>query len=305
MKQTESSKTVILAACSANLLIALVKFLAAWLTVSAAILAEAVHSSADTINQMLLLVGMKKAAKKADELHSFGFAGETYFWSFIVAIILFTSGAMFSIYQGVQKLRHPVPVTHIHYALLILAIAITTAAVSLRVAFKKINFERGRAGIVAYLRKSKKTELIVIFMEDTAAICGLTIALAALLAEHFSKKYFFDGLASILIGILLAVTALFIGGETRFLLIGESADPALLKKIRLLLLKEESIARIIHLRSLHLGAEDILLAIKAEFDEHLSSMQVCNLINAIEADIRSHFPEIKKVFIEPDIYRKM
>jgi cation diffusion facilitator family transporter len=304
MKQTKSSKTVILAAFSANLLIALVKFLVASLTASAAMLAEAIHSSADTINQVLLLVGMKKAAKKADELHAFGFSGETYFWSFIVAIILFTSGAIFSIYEGVRKLRHPAPVDHIHYAFVILTIAIIIEAVSLRVAFKKINSERGQTGLIAYLRKSKKAELIVVFMEDTAAICGLTIALAALLAEHFSKKYFFDGLASILIGILLAVTALFIGSETKSLLIGESADPGLLKKIRQLLLKEESITRIIHLRSLHLGAEDILLAIKAEFDEHLSSKQISNLINGMEKDIRAQFPEVNKIFIEPDIFRK-
>jgi len=304
MKPVKNSKSVVFAAFSANIFIAAVKFLVAWVTASSAILAEAIHSSADTFNQMLLFIGIKKAAKKADELHPFGFSGEAYFWSFIVAIILFTSGAIFSIYEGVRKLNHPAPVEHIFYAFLVLGIAIVAEALSLRVAFKRINIERGQTGIIAYLRKSKKAELIVVFMEDSAALIGLTIALVALLLEHFSKTTMFDGLASILIGVLLAFTALFIGNETRSLIIGEGADPEMLRKIRLLLLKEDSIARVIHIRSLHLGAEDILLAVKAEFDAHLNIEQICALINGLEKDIRAQFPEVNKIFIEPDMFRK-
>ncbi len=157
MKKAKSSKTVIMAAFSANLLIALVKFVVAWLSASSAMLAEAVHSTADTLNQVLLFVGIKKAAKKADELHPFGFSGEAYFWSFIVAIILFTSGAIFSIYEGVQKLRHPAPVDHVAVALLVLVIAMIAEGVSLRVAFKKINVERGKTGLIAYLRQIQKS----------------------------------------------------------------------------------------------------------------------------------------------------
>jgi len=304
MKQTKSSKSVILAAFSANLFIAVVKFVVAYFSASSAMLAEAIHSAADTLNQILLFVGIKKAAKKADELHPFGFSGEAYFWSFIVAIILFTTGAIFSIYEGIHKLRHPAPVDHIQYAFLVLGIAIIAEALSLRTAFRKINIERGKTGIVAYLRKSKKAELIVIFLEDSAALIGLAIALVALLLEHFTKIFLFDGLASILIGVLLAVTALFLGNETRSLIIGESADPAMLRKIRLLLLKEDSITRVIHIRSLHLGAEDILLAVKAEFSDQLNTRQICILINGLEKDIRAQFPEVNKIFIEPDIFRK-
>jgi cation diffusion facilitator family transporter len=304
MKQAKSSKSVVLVAFSANLLIALVKFVVAYFSASSAMLAEAVHSTADMLNQILLFVGIKKAAKKADELHPFGFSGEAYFWSFIVAIILFTSGAIFSIYEGVQKILHPAPVAHIWAALLVLVIAMIAEGTSLRVAFKKINIERGKIGIITYLRKSKKAELIVVFLEDSAALIGLAIALAALLLEHFTGILFFDGLASVLIGILLAVTALFMGNETKSLIIGESADPAMLRKIRLLLLKEDSIKRVIHIRSLHLGAEDILLAVKAEFNEHLNIQQICILINGLEKDIRAQFPEVNKIFIEPDIFRK-
>jgi cation diffusion facilitator family transporter len=304
MKQIKSSKSVIFAAFSANLFIALVKFVVAYFSASSAMLAEAVHSSADMFNQVLLFVGIKKAAKQADELHPFGFSGEAYFWSFIVAIILFTSGAIFSIYEGVQKLRHPAPVAHIPVALVVLGVAIIAEALSLRVAFRKINVERGKTGIITYLRKSKKAELIVVFMEDTAALIGLAIALTALLVEHFTKIYMFDGLASVLIGVLLAFTALFIGNETRSLILGESADPAMLRKIRLLLLKEDSIHKVIHIRSLHLGAEDILLAVKAEFNAHLNVEQIGAVINGLENEIRAQFPEVSKIFIEPDMFRK-
>jgi len=304
MKQTKSSKSVVFAAFIANLFIALVKFVVAYFSASSAMLAEAVHSSADTLNQILLFVGIKKAAKKADELHPFGFSGEAYFWSFIVAIILFTSGAIFSIYEGIHKLRHPAPVNHLQYALLVLVVAIIAEFFSLRIAFKKINVERGNTGLITYLRRSKKAELIVVFLEDSAALIGLAIALAALLAEHFTGIYFFDGLASVLIGVLLACTALFMGNETKSLLLGESADPALLRKIRLLLLREDSITRVIHIRSLHLGAEDILLAIKAEFSERLNVEQICNLINSLENEIRAQFPEVNKIFFEPDIFRR-
>jgi cation diffusion facilitator family transporter len=303
MKKTKSSKTVIMAAFSANLFIALVKFLVAWITTSSAMLAEAIHSLSDTMNQVLLFVGIKKAAKKADELHPFGFSGEAYFWSFIVAIILFTTGAIFSIYEGIHKLRHPAPVEHIWIAVLVLMIAAAAEASSLRIAFKKINVERGKTGLIAHLHQTKKAELVVVFLEETAALTGLAIVLVALLLEHFTSILFFDGLASVLIGVLLAVTALLMGNETKSLLIGEGADPALLRRIRLQLLKEESITRVIHIRSLHLGAEDILLAIKAEFNSQLNTKQICVVINGIEADIRSHHPEVSKIFIEPDVFR--
>lgn len=302
MKKGKSSLFIIIIAFSANMFIATVKFLVAWLTTSSAMLAEAIHSAVDTLNQVLLFIGVKKAGKKADELHPFGFAGETYFWSFIVAIFLFTTGAVFSIYEGVHKLRHPEPVVHIEYALLVLFVAFVAEAISLRTALKKINSERGNTGMVAYLRNSKKAELIVVFLEETAALIGLTIAMVALLIEHATGILFFDGLASILIGLLLSVTALFVGHETKSLIIGEGADPALLRQVRELLQKEESITHLIHIRSLHLGADDILLAVKAEFDYQLNPAQICNLINGIEADIRGRHPEITKIFIEPDIF---
>ncbi len=303
MKKRKGSHTVVLAAFLANLFIAAVKFAVSALTRSSAMLAEAIHSSADTLNQVLLFVGMRKAERKADELHPFGFSGEGYFWPFIVAIILFTSGALFSVYEGVHKLRHPAPVERLPLAIVVLLAALLAEAASLRVALRSIRAERGAAGLLSFLHRTKKAELVVVFLEDTAALVGLGIALAALLAEHVTGILLFDGLASVLIGVLLAVTALLMGWETKSLLIGEGADPELLRRVRRLLLEEESVARVIHIRSLHLGADDILLAVKAEFDPRLSAAQICSLINGIESDLRRLHPEFKKIFIEPDIYR--
>lgn len=303
MKKGQGSHTVVLAAFLANLFIAAVKFAVSILTRSSAMLAEAIHSSADTLNQVLLFVGMRKAARKADELHPFGFSGEGYFWSFIVAIILFTSGALFSVYEGVHKLRHPAPVERLPLAIAVLLAALLAEAASLRVALRSIRAQRGAASLFSFLHRTKKAELVVVFLEDTAALVGLVIALAALLAEHFTGILLFDGLASVLIGALLALTALAMGWETKSLLIGEGADPELLRRVRRLLLEEESVARVIHIRSLHLGADDILLAVKAEFDPRLSAAQICSLINGIESDLRRLHPEFRKIFIEPDIYR--
>ena len=303
MKKNNGSTGVVLAALSANLFIAAVKFLVTWATRSSAMFAEAVHSTADAFNQIFLLIGIKAGAKKANELHPFGFSSESYFWSFIVAIFLFTAGAIFSIFEGIHKLRHPLPLKHPYYAYLVLVLSIAAEAASLRIALRKIRNERGNAKIFSYLHRTKKSELIVVFLEDLAAIIGLSIALVFIVTEQLSGILLFDGLASILIGVLLSVIALFLGFETKSLLIGESADPDLLKTIYGIILREENIRRVIHVRSLQMGPEDILLAVKAEFDERLNAAEVSTLINGIEKEIRKQYPEVKKIFIEPDVFR--
>lgn len=303
MKKQKSSKSVIFAAFLANLFIALVKFIVAFITRSAAMLAEAVHSLADTLNQVLLLVGIKRGKRAPDSLHPFGFSGELYFWSFIVAIILFTAGAVFSIYEGIHKLLHPAPIKNIIFAFTVLLFSIAAESVAFSSAFRNVNRERGNDTIFTYLRKTKKSELIVVFLEDLAAITGLSCALVLISLEHFTHILFFDGLASVLIGLILAAVALFLGNETRSLLLGESADPELIKKISSIFEAEESIDRIIHIKSLQLGPEDILIAVKAQFNDRLNTRETCNLINGIEKEIRTRFPDVKKIFIEPDIYK--
>ena len=302
MKKEKSSKSVIVTALLANIFIALLKFIVAIITHSSAMIAEAIHSSADTLNQVLLLVGIKRGKRKPDSLHPFGFASELYFWSFIVAIILFTAGAAFSIYEGIHKLTHPMPIKNITYAFGVLIFSIAAEGAAFYKASRKVNRERGNTGVFSYLRKTKKSELIVVFLEDLAAISGLSIALLLIFLQHITGILVFDGIASIIIGLILCVVAGFMGNETRSLLLGESADPRLIKQVNAIFDAEESINHIIYIKSLQLGPEDILISVKAEFNHRLTSKEISNLINGIEKEIRAKFPDIKKILIEPDIY---
>jgi cation diffusion facilitator family transporter len=286
----------------ANLFIAVMKLAVALLTGSSAMLAEAIHSFADTANQVLLLIGIKKGEKAPDHLHPFGFSGELYFWSFIVAIILFTAGGVFSIYEGIHKLYHPQPIENINYAFLVLIFAIAAEGAAFYKALQKINKERQRIPVYKYLRETKKSELIVVFLEDLAAISGLVTALGLILLQHLTGILVFDGIASIIIGLILCIVAIFLGKEIRSLLIGESADPKIIEKIAAIFRQEESIDRLIHIKSLQLGPCDILVSAKAEFNHRLTSIEISNLINGIEKEIRQKYPDVKKIFIEPDIY---
>ncbi len=304
MSDYSSSLQVILIALSANLFIAVSKVIVAVLTGSTAMLAEAIHSFSDSFNQVFLLIGIKKGMKKADPLHPFGFSGELYFWSFIVAIMLFTAGSVFSIYEGIHKLSNPVPLNNIKYAFIVLGISIFAESLAFRKALNRINSERKNISIYKYLKDTKKSELMVIFLEDSAAILGLVIAIAGLLIQHITGILIFDGIASILIGLILGFVAFFLGSETRSLLIGESADPDMISRVVKLLKSEESIKRIVNIKSLQMGPDDILIGIKIEFDAHLNSVEISNLINGLEEDMRSEFPELKKIFIEPDLYRE-
>lgn len=303
MRNATSSKSVILSALLANLFITIMKSIVALITRSSAMLAETIHSVADTLNQILLLIGIKKGKREADSLHPFGFSGELYFWSFIVAIILFTAGAVFSIYEGIHKLMHPFPIKNVSYAFLVLIFSLAAEGTAFYRASKKVNMERGKMKIFTYLRKTKKSELIVVFLEDLAAILGLSIALVLIFLQHLTGILIFDGIASIIIGLILCAVALFMGKETRSLLLGESADPQLIKKISNIFEEEESINTIIYIKSMQLGPEDILISVKIEFNHRLNMVEISNLINGIEKEIRAKFPDIKKIFIEPDIYK--
>lgn len=303
MKQNgHSSKTVILFALCANLFISILKLIVAALTGSSAMLAEGIHSLADTLNQIFLLIGIKKGEKAPDQLHPFGFSGELYFWSFIVAIILFSAGGVFSIYEGVHKIMHPEAIKNVTYAFLVLGFSIFAEGIAFFKAFRKINIERQDTKIITYLRKTKKTELIVVFLEDLAAMSGLAIAMILIFVQHITGILILDGIASVIIGVLLCVVAVFLGNEIRSLLIGESADPKLMEKVAVLFREEESVNRVISIKSLQLGPDDILISVKAEFNHRLTTVEISNIINGLEKDIRGNFPDIKKIFIEPDIY---
>lgn len=293
---------MILFALFANLFIAVVKFFVAFITASSALLAEAIHSLADSMNQILLLIGIRRGRRQPDSLHPFGFSGELYFWSFIVAIILFTLGSVFSIYEGIHKIRHPEPIKNILIAIIVLVVSILAEGTAFLRAFRRVTRERGELSIINYLRATKKSELIVVFLEDLAAIIGLSAALALITIQHFTGVLILDGVASIVIGVILGIVALFLGNETKSLLIGESADARIIQAVTKMFDQDESVNRLIFIKSLQLGPEDILLAVKLEFDHRLTSVEISNIINSFEKEIRYHFPDIKKIFIEPDIY---
>ncbi len=303
MKKNNDSITIILFAFGANLFIAISKFVVFFITRSSAMLAEAIHSVADTMNQVLLIVGMTKGKKKADESHPFGFASEMYFWSFIVSIILFTMGSMFSIYAGINKIRNPEEIHNLKFAFIVLFVALIAEGAAFYKALTKVRGEKGKRGYIEYLRVSKKSEILVVFLEDFAAICGLLSAIILLVLQHITKNPIYDGIASVIIGVILAIVAVFLGNEIKSLLIGESAGPEISKKITSIVNSNDGINRTIHIRSLQLGPDDILVAIKAEFDHRLNSVEISNLINGIEKEIRDSMPDVKKIFIEPDIYK--
>jgi len=301
MKKT-SSISVIIFAFSANFIIATVKFIVSFITHSSAMLAEAIHSLADTLNQVLLIVGIKRAEKKPDKLHPFGFSGELYFWSFVVAILLFTAGAVFSIYEGIHKIKHPGEIKNTLYAVVVLVIAIIAEGAAFLKASRKINIERKDKSIFKYLKCSKHSELIVVFLEDSAALCGLSVALIFIVVQHFTGFLMLDGIASILIGIILAFVAFFLARETQSLLIGEAADPALIKKITHIFSSDKNINKVINIKSLQFGPDDIMLAVKLEFRDNLSAEKISELINIYEKKIREECPSINRIFIEPDIF---
>jgi len=302
MKQANrSSIPVILFAFSANLVIFVIKLVVSFVTRSSALLAEAVHSLADTLNQVLLIVGIFRARRKPDDLHPFGFSGELYFWSFIVAILLFSAGAVFSIYEGIHKITNPREMQNVFWAFLVLIAAIIAEGAAFLKALNRIRREKKERRIMEYLKFCKHSELIVVFMEDLAALCGLTMALVFILLQQITGLLILDGIASVLIGALLAVVAFFLARETHSLLIGEAADPRLIRRIASLL-ADPAVRRVIYIKSLQLGPEDILLGIKLEFDPGLKAPDISRFINRQEEKIRSSFPHVKGIFIEPDIF---
>jgi cation diffusion facilitator family transporter len=245
-----------------------------------------------------------RGRKKANEIHPFGYSGEMYFWSFIVSIILFTLGSVFSIYEGINKIKNPQEIHNIKFAFLILFIALLAESTAFYKALKKVRREKGKDGFIKYLRLSKRSELLVVFLEDFAAICGLLSAIILLTIQYITKNPIFDAIASIIIGVILAIVAIFLGNEIKSLLIGESAGPKINNKIISIINNNDSVNTLIHLRTLQLGPEDVLAAIKVEFDNRLNTIEISNLINGIEAEIRNSMPVVKKIFIEPDIYKK-
>jgi cation diffusion facilitator family transporter len=300
----EGSRRAILAAFLANLGIAVAKLAGFLLTGSAGLLAEAAHSLADTGNQLLLLLGGKRAAKAADPTHPFGYGRERYFWAFVVALVLFSMGGLFALYEGIEKLRHPHEVESLGVAIGILIFAMVLESFSLRTAYQAASAHRTTRGSwLGWIRRSKQPELPVVLLEDSGALVGLVFALVGVTLAHVTGEPRWDAVGSIAIGILLVVIAIVLAVEMKGLLIGESASTEDIALIARSLEGSPSVRRVIHLRTEHLGPDDLLVAAKLEFDPALSLEEVSAAIDRAERELRNVVPTAHFVFIEPDVYR--
>jgi cation diffusion facilitator family transporter len=290
----------ILFAFAANLGIAVAKTVAALFSGSSSMMAEAIHSFADTGNQLLLLLGLRRAARPADIEHPLGYGKVTYFWSFMVAIMLFSIGGLFSVYEGFHKLHSPEPVDHLWLALGVLAVSIGLEGVSMAGCLREINKIRGGRSLWQWINQSRSSELIVVFGEDLAALLGLVLAFCFLLVAGITGDARFDAAGSICIGVLLIVVAVFLSIRVKSLLIGRSADPELVSAIQEAISGDDDIREVFHVITLQMGAK-VMLAAKIHLREGLPVEVACEKINALEIRIRERFPEIGWCFMEPDV----
>jgi cation diffusion facilitator family transporter len=299
----EGSKKAIFAAFLANLAIAIAKLVGFLFTGAASMLAEAVHSAADTTNQGLLFLGGAKARKSATAEHPFGYGRERYFWAFVVALVIFMLGSLFALFEGIEKLRTPHELESAGVAVAILLVAMACEAFSLRTAVKESRQSKGDESWWRFIRRSKTPELPVVLLEDLGALIGLVLALLGLGLAELTGNPRFDAIGSIAIGILLGVIAVTLVVEMKSLLIGEAASPATVARIRQAMESGENVERIIHLRTEHLGPEELLVGAKLVFDTRLDVPALADAIDAVEVLVRAAVPEARVIYIEPDINR--
>jgi cation diffusion facilitator family transporter len=287
-------------ALGANGGIAVAKGLAAWHTSSGAMLAEAIHSFADCANQVLLLVGLRRAKRPVSEDHPLGYGKAIYFWSFIVALMLFSMGGIFSIYEGVHKMQHPELPTSPWVAVAVLAVSILLEFGSLKGALNEVNKVKGKRSLARWFKVSRQSELIVVIGEDIAALLGLMLALAAVLLTIITANPFFDALGTMAIGVVLVLVAVTLGIEVKSLLIGESADPETVSAMKDFLSGRPEVAEIYGLITLQLGTE-LMVAVKGRMQQQGTAAELIEDINRVESELRTAFPQIKWVFFEPDV----
>lgn len=299
----DGSRKAIIAAFFANLGIAIAKFVGFLLTGSAGLLAEAGHSVADTGNQGLLMFGSKRGKRPADHVHPFGYGPERYFWSFIVALVLFSMGGLFALYEGIQKLGHPHEIENALIAYVILGISIALETFSLTTAVKEANHVRNGRSWWRFIRTSKAPELPVVLLEDVGAEIGLLFALSGLTLAEITGNARWDAVGSIAIGLLLVAIAIVLAIEMKGLLIGEAASDVDLAAIRAALTGADNVNGIIHMRTMHLGPEELLVAVKLDVAPTLTVAELATAIDAAEAGVRAAVPIATTIYIEPDIRR--
>jgi cation diffusion facilitator family transporter len=300
---TDGGSKAVVTALAANLAIGVSKFVAAAITGSASMLAEGVHSVADSTNQVLLLVGGRRAKRPASALHPFGYARERYVYAFLVAIILFSLGGLYALYEGYHKVVDPHPLSSPLVAVVVLVLAAGLEGYALHTAVAEANRTRGNRSWLRFVRRTRSPELPVILLEDSGALLGLLFALAGVGLSVLTGDGTFDGIATLCIGILLVTIAVLLAVETKSLIIGESAVPEELTKIHTALLSTPGVERIIHLRTMHLGPEELLLAAKIGILADDAGADIAATIDDAEARVRAVLPIAKVIYLEPDIYR--
>ncbi|GAB3513432.1 cation diffusion facilitator family transporter [Pseudoxanthomonas daejeonensis] len=299
MAGSGNSVRAIFFALGANFAIAVAKGMAAYVTGSGAMLAETVHSLADCGNQLLLLLGLRQAARPETTEHPLGYGRAIYFWSFLVAVMLFSVGGMFSVYEGVHKFMHPEPLQQWWWAVGVLVFAIVAESVSMRACLQEVDKARGSRNLWQWFRESRQAELVVIFGEDLAALLGLVFALAAVLLTVVTGNPLFDAIGTIAIGVLLIVIAVLVAIEVKAMLIGQSVDPLLQAEIRGFLGGRPEIAELLRLITLQQG-EEVLVSVHARMRQDEDGRQMLREIDQVERALKAQFPMVRWSFFEPE-----
>src|SRR6185312_5714883 len=296
---SQSSKTAVHAALAGNLLVAATKLLAAFWTGSSAMMSEAIHSLVDSGNEVLLLYGLHRAARRPDAQHPLGYGRELYFWSFVVALLIFALGAGVSAYEGIAHLRHPEPISNPLISYVVLALAFVFEGASWVVSWRQFKAAKGALGYYEAVRRSKDPPSFMVFFEDSAALAGILIAFFGTFAAVEFRQPFFDGLASVLIGVVLGTIALLLARESKSLLIGEHADAELSDSILRVAGAEKSITRANGVLTMQLAPDQIVAALSLDFEDHLSAAQIEDAVIDIERKVRQSHPQVVALFIKP------
>jgi cation diffusion facilitator family transporter len=299
----EGSTKAIIAALLANLGIAITKFIAYIFSGSASMLAESVHSLADSGNQLLLIIGGRRARREATPEHPFGYGRSRYVYAFIVSVVLFTVGGVFSVYEGLSKLSHPHELTNAWLPILVLSVAILLESFSLATAIRESKKVKGKQSWIQFIRHAKSPELPVVLLEDVAALLGLVLALGGVGLSVITGNPIYDAYGTLAIGALLVVVAVILGLEMGSLLIGEGAQPHEVAAIRKALLATNGVNAIIHMKTLYVGPEELMVAAKIGVDANVTGQEIANIIDAAESEMRKQLPVAQLIYLEPDIVR--
>jgi len=294
----QESKKAVIAAIIGNLAIAVIKFIAGAITGSSAMISEGIHSVVDTGNGGLLYYGLNRGARPADDHHPFGHGMEVYFWSLIVAVSIFGIGGGMSIYEGITHIRHPAPLESATIAYVVLALAALFESLSFSVAWRTFRGTRRGRTTIAAIHHGKDPSLFTVLFEDTAALLGLTVAFFGVFLSHQLDAPWLDGTASVLIGCILIVAALWLAYESRSLLVGEAADPEMVAAIRRIVLADPAVTGLGVVLTMHLGPDDVLLNIEVKFTPGLPAEDIHAAVHRIEGRISEPFPEVTRIFIE-------